>query len=118
MPYDSPAMRDFSAVCEKAPATNSILPSSSAPMRCTGPMNAPGPPPTIPIRNFFCSVIINPLHPILFSHSLPHKRRQSPFHLLAVLFIAVEVPGEKLLFVQQPPYDACKQWYVHKHSPK
>ena len=35
---------------EKTPATSSISRSSSAAIRWIGPMNAPGPPPIMPIR--------------------------------------------------------------------
>ena len=40
------------AIKEKAPATNSILPSINAAARWTPPMKAPWPPPTIPMRSF------------------------------------------------------------------
>jgi hypothetical protein len=45
-------LRDFAASEENAPATSSISPSSAAARRCTAPMKAPGPPPTIPYRTF------------------------------------------------------------------
>mgnify|MGYP001089614846 CR=1 FL=1 len=42
---------------ENAPATSSISPSIAAALRCTAPMNAPGPPPTMPYRTFLFSGI-------------------------------------------------------------
>src|ERR1700689_805477 len=54
---DSPAAHERSADCEKAPATSSMRPSSSAAILCTGPMKAPGPPPTMPMRSFLFTVI-------------------------------------------------------------
>src|SRR5579863_7250973 len=63
MRNDSPAARDFSGELENAPATNSILPSSSAAVRCTGPINAPGPPPANPMRSFRFSAMQFPSQP-------------------------------------------------------
>ena len=40
---------DVPRIC-LAPATSSACPSSSAAMRCTDPMKAPRPPPTMPAR--------------------------------------------------------------------
>ena len=37
----------------------------SAAIRCTGPINAPGPPPTIPMRSFLCTDISFPLAAIV-----------------------------------------------------
>src|SRR5690349_22927928 len=54
----APCRLDLEASEENAPATSSISPSKAAALRCTAPMNAPGPPPTIPYRTFRFSGIV------------------------------------------------------------
>src|SRR5438477_10320514 len=100
MRNDSPAARDFSGELENAPATISILPSSSAAMRCTGPMNAPGPPPANPMRSFRCSVIQSSLRDFL-----PDIGCKPILHRLPILRIAGKFLREESLFVQEPPDD-------------
>ena len=47
----APAARLRAGSDENTPATSSISRSSSAAMRCTGPMKAPGPPPIMAMRS-------------------------------------------------------------------
>src|SRR6266446_782691 len=51
MCISSAAARLRSGLEDNAPATSSNRSSIRAAMRCTAPMNAPGPPPTIPSRS-------------------------------------------------------------------
>src|SRR6185437_1693356 len=53
-PRSAPDRRAFSASADRAPAFRSMRSSRRMAMRCTAPMKALRPPPTMPTRNLAC----------------------------------------------------------------